>query len=152
MDSDKHKLEWPEISKTSSEKEKSKAARWYEDTKFEIEWNFNHYIMTPVRNFRRGIENLFKYRKLIWEDRWWDYYFLLEMLKFKLKDMEEKWGSETHYVNDLDEKETLKKLIEDLEWMLDDENEFKDGYEEEYKKRSRSFFGRLDRNHRKLWD
>jgi hypothetical protein len=77
------------------------------------------------------------------------------LLLFKLKDMEQHWGKDTHYVNDLDDKETLQKLIEDLEWMMDDEKEFSaehDNYMKEYKKRSARFYGRLDRNHRKLWD
>ena len=78
--------------------------------------------------------------------------------------MEKHWGNDTQYVNDLNEKDTLKKLIEDLEWMLDDNNEFNyvEGsgdlkekykkYNDEYKRRSTRFFGRLDRHHRKFWD
>jgi hypothetical protein len=66
--------------------------------------------------------------------------------------MEENWGKNTHYVNDYKDKDILKSLLDDLEWMLDDENELNDGYSEEYKKRSKRFFGRLDRGHRKLWD
>jgi hypothetical protein len=127
-------------------------SRWWNNFKFEIGWNFNHYISSPIRNFRTGINNLIKYRKLIWNDRWWDYSFFMRMLEFKLKDTEKHWGRDTHYVGDQDEKDTLKKLIEDLEWLNNNDLEFTKDYEAEYKKRSRSFFGRLDRNHRKFWD
>jgi len=122
------------------------------DIVFDIKWNLNHYITSPIKNIIRGFENLIKYRSLIWNDRWWDYSFFLNMMLFKLKDMENRWGTDTHYVGDLEDKETLKKLIHDLEWMIDDDNELLPDYTEQYKKRSRSFFGRLDRNHLKLWD
>jgi hypothetical protein len=126
--------------------------RWYEDLKFEIIYWWENSIIYPIKSFLKGIDNLWRWRKIIWKDRWWDYYYLLEILRFKLKDMEEHWGKDTHYVKDYEEKESLKKLIEDLEWMIDDTNEFEDGYMDEYKKRSKRFFGRLDRGHRKLWD
>jgi len=141
---------------------------WWENMHFELKYFWDNKIMYPIRSFNHGVSNLIKYRKLIWRDRWWDYNFMLEMLLFKLKDMEEHWVKDTHYVNDTDEKETLQKLIEDLEWLVnedrvDDFAKDKEGnsldikeqyrqYHEEYKRRSRSFFGRLDRNHRKLWD
>jgi len=131
---------------------RSKIKIWWEDFVEDISWWWNHHITAPWRNFLRGIENLRKYRKLIWADRWWDYYFFMEMLRFKLKDMEENWGKNTHYIGDQDDKDTLKKVIADLDWMLDDNNEFKDGYDAEYKKRSKRAFGYIERHHRKWWD
>ena len=126
--------------------------RKLENISFEISYWWNNSILYPIRSFKKGISNLWKWRKIIWKDRWWDYYYLLELLRFKLQDMENHWGKDTHYVNDYDEKKILQDMIEDLEWMLNDENELKDGYQEEYKKRSKRFFGRLDRHHKKLWD
>jgi len=119
---------------------------------FDITYWWRNSIIYPIKSFFKGINNFLKWRKIIFKDRWWDYYFLLKILHFKLQDMEYHWGKDTHYVKDYEEKKILKNLLEDLEWMLDDENEFNDGYEEEYKKRSRRFFNRLDRHHRKLWD
>ena len=146
-------LDWIENLETTAN---DTGISWYkrklENFKFEIDYWWNNSIMYPIRKFRKGISNLWKWRKIIWEDRWWDYYYLLEILRFKLKDMEEHWGRDTHYVEDYKEKDILKELIADLEWMLNEDNEFEDGYEEEYKKRSKSFFGRLDRWHRKFWD
>jgi hypothetical protein len=137
-------VEYFDIEKSKKMKEDS----WKE----EIAYFFKNTFVYPVKSFLKGINNLIKWRKIIWQDRWWDYYFLLEILHFKLKDMEENWGKNTHYVNDYKDKDIIKSLIDDLEWMLDDDNELNDGYLEEYKKRSKRFFGRLDRGHRKLWD
>ncbi len=139
-----------ELAKADKAK-KTKADMFWEDVRWEIEYRWDHWFYYPYRNMMQGFGNLRKYRKLIWNDRWYDYSFLLELMLFKLKDTEEHWGVDTHYVNDLDDKEILKKLVEDLEWMINTD-EFNEGYTEEYKKRSRSFFGRLDRQHRKLWD
>jgi hypothetical protein len=124
----------------------------YEDITFEVGYWWDNSIVIPIRSFFKGIDNLWKWRKIIWTDRWWDYSYFLIMLRFKLKDMEEHWGRDTHYVKDYTEKKHLQDLLEDLDWMLDNEHEFEDGHEEEYKKRSRRFFSRLDRHHRKFWD
>ncbi len=131
-------------------KEESEETLW-EAAKWEFEYYWDHWVYYPYRNVINGIDNFVKYRSIIWNDRWWDHDFLLNLMLFKLKDMEEHWGKDTHYVGDQDDKEILKKLVEDLEWMIE-ADEFNEGYTEEYKKRSKSFFGRLDRHHRKLWD
>ena len=137
-------VEYFDIEKNKKIKEDS----WKE----KIEDFFKNTFVYPLKSFLKGIDNLIKWRKIIWQDRWWDYYFLLEILQFKLKDMEENWGKNTHYVNDYKDKEIIKSLLEDLTWMLDNENEFNDGYLEEYKKRSKRFFDRLHRHHQKFWD
>ncbi len=125
----------------------------WEDIEYEVQWQYRDKILSPWNSLWRGIDNLRIYRKIIWNDRFWDHTFLLELILFKLKTMEEHWGKDTHYVNDTDEKETLQKLIEDLEWMLDpDVDDYTKEGIAEYKKRSRAFFGRLDRNHLKFWD
>jgi hypothetical protein len=141
---------------------------WIDDLRFEIDYYWNSWITQPWRTFNKGISNLWKWRKIIWNDRWWDYDFLHTIILFKLKDMESHWGVDTHYVKDYVEKDTLKKLIEDLEWMMDTdhENDFakdKDGnpvdireqytsYNKEYARRAKRFYNRLERHHLKLWD
>ncbi len=112
-------------------------------------------ITGPLRSFRTGIYNLIKYRSIIWRDRWWDYSFMLNLLEFKLEDMRQHWGVDTHYVNDKDDRNILDELVEDLKWLNDSEKEFEMSlaeYDTEYKKRSKRFFGRLERHHQKLWD
>jgi hypothetical protein len=137
-----------DIDKQENKKDES----FLENTKFELDYWWHNSIMHPIRKFFKGLDNLWKWRKIIWNDRWWDYTYFLELLRFKLHDMEEHWGRDTHYLKDYDDKKRIQDLIEDLEWMLNEENIFEENYEEEYKKRSRRFFGRLDRNHRKFWD
>jgi hypothetical protein len=147
-------LDWVEnleIKKKPDEK-KSFLKRWWEDFIFDIKYWWYNSIILPIKEFFQGINNFIRWRKIIWKDRWWDYAYLLEMLHFKLKDMEEHWGKDTHYVNDYKDKEILVKLIEDLEWLLDDSLAFEDGYNEEYQKRSKRFFEKLGRHHRKFWD
>jgi hypothetical protein len=149
-------------------KKQSKTQELWEDVKFEIEYWWQNSIVYRWKTFTKGISNLWRWRKIVWRDRWWDYDFLNEFLLFKLKDMEAHWGVDTHYVNDFVEKDTLKKLIEDLEWLMDedradefiyDENKDKrdvktqySEYGKEYDKRAKSFYGRLERHHRKFWD
>jgi len=123
--------------------------------KFEIESFFDYYVLRPWHTFNVCVSNLWKYKKIICQDRWWDYSFMLNLLHFKLKDMYDNWGVRTHYIGDYDDKELLGDMLEDLEWMLDDENELRyssQEYEKEYKRRSKRFWGRMDRHHRKFWD
>jgi len=124
----------------------------WENIQFEISYFVTSSIIGPFRSFIHGLDNFRRYRKVIWRDRWWDYSFLLELLHFKLTDMEKNWGNNTHYVGDYEDKKILQEIIEDLEWMMDEDNSLAKDYEAEYKKRSRRMFGRLDRHHRKFWD
>ncbi len=142
-----------DLIKRKEPKDQTWFSKKWEDIEYEVQWQYRDKILSPWNSLWRGIDNLRIYRKIIWNDRFWDHTFLLELLLFKLKNMEEHWGKDTHYVNDTDEKETLQKLIEDLEWMLDpDVDDYTKEGIAEYKKRSRAFFGRLDRNHLKFWD
>ena len=34
-----------------------------------------------MRNFFKGISNLWYYRKVIWQDRWWDHAFMVEIVE-----------------------------------------------------------------------
>lgn len=59
---------------------------------------YNHlFIFDILYNIKHGIKNFWKYRKVIWKDRWYDYSYILKLLEFKLKDTIENWDN-THYV------------------------------------------------------
>jgi hypothetical protein len=110
-------------------------------------------ILIPFQSFSYCVNNLIKWRRIICQDRWYDYAFMLEILLFKLKDMNNYWGTSTHYQGDYDDKKILEELIEDLEWMLNVElDDTTESYWKEYKKRSKRFWGRMDRHHTKFWD
>ena len=40
---------------------------------------------------------IWKYRNIIWKDRWYDYSYIIELLKFKLKDNIKNWDN-AHYI------------------------------------------------------
>jgi len=125
---------------------------WIADIRFDVNYWWRYSITGRIRSIRTSIYNLGIWFNIIWNDRWWDYSFFLIIIQKKLKLMHDNWGTNTHYVGDQDDKDTIKKILDDLDWLLDDENEYSPEYEDEYKKRSKRLFGRLDRNHRKLWD
>lgn len=47
-------------------------------------------------NLKYGIKNLFKYFKIIWNDRHWDYSFILILLKFKLETIKNSYSKKHH--------------------------------------------------------
>lgn len=50
-------------------------------------------LSTAWWNFRRGVKNLWVYRKLIWQTADWDYAYLLELMEFKLRRMDDAIGN-----------------------------------------------------------
>jgi len=79
-------------------------------------------ITASYANFTHGIMNFWKWKKVIWNDRWWDHDFIYELMLFKLKDMESHWGKNTNGQNDKDVKIVLQSLINDLKRLQ--ENDF----------------------------
>ena len=62
---------------------------------------FNYYIKRPVRNFFTGVRNIFRWLPTIYNDRDWDYSFLLNIERKKLANMV-KWYEDNdmgHCVN-----------------------------------------------------
>lgn len=86
---------------------------WWENTKFEILYFFQEQKY-KIRKIQRGFENFWKYKSIIWNDRWYDYDFLVRIIEYKIKDMESHWGVDTHYVDD----EVEKKLLQELSDIL----------------------------------
>lgn len=50
-------------------------------------------------NIIRGMKNYWKWRKIIYYDRWWDHQYLFEILRFKLEDMETNFKAHGHHLN-----------------------------------------------------
>ena len=63
------------------------------------EW-WRYGVVMPVRNVYRGISNLRRYYSVVYKHRWWDYYFMLEMIDKMLEEREQQWATSTHYVGD----------------------------------------------------
>ena len=80
---------------------------------------FKYNIQYPYRDFKCGLNNYWKYRKIIWRDRWYDHEFILELIQFKLDDMEKHWGKDTHYIGDQFTKLRMQSLQKDLQTYRD---------------------------------
>ena len=117
--------DWEDIEKKFADLDKkynTETSKW-EDFKFNVSWNFNHYIKYPFGSFKSGVKNLWKWKKIIWEDRWWDYGFLHTMLHFKLQKMEEgfrhnSWGCGSEDL--ADELKRLINILEEIEYIEND--------------------------------
>ena len=81
-----------------------------EDIKFEIDYFYDSQ-MSKILSIKKGIKNLWMYRKLIWNDRWYDFSFLHNLMRFKINDMAQNWGS-SHYVGSEYEEKQLKKIVQ----------------------------------------
>ena len=57
-------------------------------------------VVSRVKNVYRGISNLRRYHSVIYKHRWWDYYFMLEVMDKMLEEREQCWVKKTHYVGD----------------------------------------------------
>ena len=57
-------------------------------------------VVGRVKNVYRGISNLRRYYSVVYKHRWWDYYFMLEMIDKMLEEREQCWVKKTHYVGD----------------------------------------------------
>ena len=59
---------------------------------------YNHlFIFDILYNIKYGIKNFWKYRNVIWNDRWYDYQYIFFILEFKLRDTIENWDK-AHYI------------------------------------------------------
>ncbi len=106
--------------------EKENWSKW-DTIKFEISYFFSN-IQTNYYSFLKGVSNLWRWREIIWNDRWYDHSFLHTMLKFKLTDMRDNW-KDAHYVGAEYEEKDLKEIVELFE-KIDylEENWDKDTY------------------------
>ncbi len=88
-----------------------------------------------------GLKNLLYYFDTIWNDRWYDYSFLLNMLERKLKNMESNWKKSIYVGMEKDYKD-IKKARKLLKLLIKDE--FYDKYDEQLDKE----YGELRAEHR----
>lgn len=61
---------------------------------------WRRYVEQPAKDVYRGIGNLRRYYGVIYTHRWWDYYFMLEVMDKMLEEREQCWVKKTHYVGD----------------------------------------------------
>jgi len=100
-----------------------------------------------ISKMLRKYYNFKRWWKIIQEDSWTDYEYLLILIRFKLQDMYDNWGRNTYYIGDLEDKAILKQLLDDINLMIN----IKIKTDKEYQKISSRFFRKLDRHHTKFW-
>jgi len=68
-----------------------------------------------------GIKNLFKYFKVIWNDRWYDSHFIFKLLKFKLELMEKNFRKNGIHLYAEKDADKMKLCILLLDRLIKDE-------------------------------
>ena len=79
-----------------------------------IYWYNNLFIFILYYNIKNGIKNLWTYRKVIWNDRWYDYSYIFKLLEFKLKDTIKNWDK-AHYIGSEFTKKRMQVLLNRIE-------------------------------------
>lgn len=91
----------------------------------------------PIRRIRTGICNIIRWLPYVWADRQWDFGFLEDILKFKLKMMEDFFYSDKVHIEDAKE---MADQIKECRQMLEKAhgNDFKT-FDEEYEMRKKAY-------------
>jgi len=99
-------------------------------------------VSTKIHVIKIGFQNLWLWRKIIWNDRWWDYSFLDTIVKFKLTQMRDNWDG-SHYVGSEIQKELLEELVQILDDIekLEDEVQTDTKIDEKYKEFGQKLYG-----------
>lgn len=83
---------------TEEEYKKHKKKRIFkniiEDIKY---WYCNLFLFDMFYNIKNGLKNLWTYKSVIWNDRWYDYSYIFKILEFKLEQNIKNWDK-AHYV------------------------------------------------------
>jgi len=118
----KEKLEYVEIPSIDEIDEIDFDETLWETIKFEVQYKWNEFT-SKIRNIKKGFRNIFRYWKLIWNDEWWDYQYLMNLIHFKLVDMEQNWDKSWGCDAEV-KREKIKELIEILDEIkrLEDED------------------------------
>lgn len=87
-------------------------------------------------NMKNGIRNFWKWRKVVWNDRPWDYVYIFKALRFKLDETQK--CIDGTFVGSEEEANKLRKLIATIDRILED-----DYVKEEYEEMDRKY-GKLE--------
>ena len=93
-----------------------------------------------------GTRNLIRYMKVVWNHRWYDYGYQLDMIDSMLKDCENHWAKDTHYLGATFTLGRIKVLRKNYRQYLDADTTLD---EDVYLKK---FLARYARNLHRLWD
>lgn len=88
-------------------------------------------IYQNIKSFFIGIKNIFQYIPVIYTDRDWDFFYLKELLRFKLKRMKKLFSDNGHLESNDKSVKTIDFCIRILDRMQD---EYESYNHPEYKK------------------
>jgi hypothetical protein len=69
-------------------------------------------ISSRINNFTTGLRNLWKWKKIIWQDRDWDYFFTYQILKKKLEFQRDHFEQNGWHDKSDNDVKTLNECIE----------------------------------------
>ena len=92
------------------------------------EWQIRDTIISVYFKTIYGFRNLYIWFHIIWNDRDWDYQYLNELIRFKLKRMEHSHRKYSQHTNNEVYADQIKKCYILLDRIVDDND-----YENEYK-------------------
>jgi hypothetical protein len=93
-----------------------------------LDWKlYNCRIARFSRTIRQGISNLVKWFPVIWKDRQWDHFFILQMMKFKLELMSKFFKTKAWSTRAEDDAKNMDQCIHLLDRILKDD--YKGSYE-----------------------
>ncbi len=67
--------------------------------------------MRILKEFGKSLVNVVKFWNVVWNYRWWDYNFTLDLIVRDLVIREHMWGIRTHYVGDQFTKKRIQVLL-----------------------------------------
>lgn len=72
-------------------------------------------------NIKNGIKNFWYWKKVIWEDRWYDYIFLLDIMRHKLEYTERMTRDYGNHINHVDDADKMKIAINLIHRIMEDD-------------------------------
>lgn len=84
-------------------------------------------------NIKLGVKNYWRWRKIIWVDKQWDQGYLLTLLEFKLKLMEEYFRTSNITVDNDKNAVNIKRCV-DLLKRINEDNYHEEAFKEYYEK------------------
>jgi hypothetical protein len=99
-----------------------------------------------MKRIIESIINLWKFRKVVWDWRWYDYSYQLDVIVFQLQELEKVWGKKTHYVGDSFTTKRIKVVLKYYKEYKDT-----DDIEKEYKALQK-FLNAYTKLLPRLWD
>ena len=79
-------------------------------------------ITRPLKRIKNGLKNYWIYRKIIWNDRWYDHSFFISLIDFKLQTLIDNWDYSNYVGSDFTKKRiiVIKKRISSYQDNLDE--------------------------------